>query len=459
MLYAVIAIIGVAVGAAAGWAFARLSAAKETAEKVSGAESRASAAEGQLAVLREHAAKAAADFDKLRAELAAEKAERVRAETERSSTVRELEAVKEFIDAANTTLENTFKALSASALEGNRRTFLETAKESLQTVVTEAKGDLQTRQEAINGLVAPINQTLKSYQEAVQALELHRQDAYSKLTTQVTAVDEALRELHSETLGLVTALRKPDVRGKWGEVTLKRVVELAGMSDHYDFGEQVTSESDEGSLRPDMVVNLPSSRQIVIDAKAPLDAYLSAVSATSEEERQAHLKRHASQLRAHVKALSDKTYWKQFPTAPEFVVMFIPGESFFAAAVDSDRELIEYGIKNRVALATPTTLMALLRSVEYGWRQEKVARDAQEIGDIGRQLYERMQKLAEYLCQIGVGLNKAVEAYNSAVGSFEHRVFPAARRFKELGAVSGNDIPAIEPVETTPRKPAPPDNG
>jgi DNA recombination protein RmuC len=259
------------------------------------------------------------------------------------------------------------------------------------------------------------------------------------------------QQLHKETANLVTALRVPHVRGRWGELTLKRVVELAGMSDHCDFTEQVMVTSEAGRLRPDLIVHLPGEREIVVDAKVALDAFLDAAASTSDEERNNAMSRHAAQIRGHMTALAGKGYWEQFPKSPEFVVMFIPGESFFAAAADADRRLIEDALDKRVVLATPATLIALIRAIAYGWRQEQIARNAQEISDLGRELYERMKVMAGHLGDIGRGLEKANVSYNNAVGSMEARVLPAARRFKELGAASGDEFPFVQPVDISQR--------
>ena len=452
MTYAVSVVIGLIIGGGVGWVIARLLAAKEAAEKISAAEARANAAEGQVVVLRQQVEKAAADFDKLRADIAAEREARVRAQTECRKTLEQLESEKKLLEDAKKQLTDAFDALAGKALSKSSADFLQLARESLEKVLASAKGDLQTRQEAIKGLVDPIQQSLKRFDEGTRELERRRQEAYTGLTEQVKALAKGQQQLQEETGNLVTALRKPQVRGRWGEIQFERVAELAGMSDHCDFTQQVSVDTDEGRRRPDFVVHLPGGRTLVVDSKVSLEAYLSAIEAKSEEDRTAQLTSHARQVRAHMMGLSNKTYWEQFETAPEFVVMFIPGEPFFSAAVDYDRTLIEDGMERRVIIATPTTLIALLRAVAYGWRQEQIAKNAQEISNLGRQLSERMRILAEHIAHIGEHLDKSTEAYNKAVGSMEHMVFPAARRFKELGAVASDDIPAIEPVETTPRK-------
>ncbi len=261
------------------------------------------------------------------------------------------------------------------------------------------------------------------------------------------------QDLRQETSRLTQALRRPEVRGRWGELTLRRVVELAGMSEHCDFAEQVTVDSEGGHQRPDLIVHLPGERELVVDAKVALDAFLDALEATSEEERNDALRRHAAQVRAHMAALARKSYWEQFPKAPEYVVMFIPGESFFAAAADVDRGLIEDALNKRVILTTPVTLIALIRAVAYGWRQEQVAENARQISDLGRELYERLVTWAEHLAKLGKGLNRAVHAYNDAVASLNSRVLVSARRFQELGAAGADkQLPRPEPVDALARK-------
>jgi DNA recombination protein RmuC len=412
---------------------------------------RADLAEGQVATLNQNLQASQVQIETLTLNLSIEGQAKVKAETQLTEAQTRLTEEKKLLADAKNQLSDTFKALAGDTLNNNSQAFLKLAQETFAKIMQEAKGDLGKRQEAINGLVKPLSEGLKQFEEHVRGLEKSRQQAYTGLEAHIKSLTATQQQLQKETGNLVTALRTPSVRGKWGEITLKRVVELAGMCEHCDFTEQVTVQTEDGRIRPDMIVHLPARREIVVDSKVPLEAYLNALAAESEEQRKTCLKQHASQVRKHMKDLSSKVYWRQFDQAPEFVVMFIPAESFFAAAVDLDHNLIEDGMQSGVILATPTTLIALLRSVAYGWRQEQITKNAQEISALGRDLYERMRTLAGYVAGIGKGLHKAVDSYNSAVGSLESRVLPSARRFKDLRAASGADIEILTSVDKTPK--------
>jgi DNA recombination protein RmuC len=348
-------------------------------------------------------------------------------------------------------LADTFKALATDALRGNNETFIGQAAQAFKTVKTEAEGDLAQRQQAIEGLIKPLNEALQRYETQIANMERTRQSAYGGLDQHLKTLTQAHERLQQETGNLVKALRAPQVRGQWGEITLKRVAELAGMVEHCDFREQETAEGEASRLRPDMIIQLPAGRQIVVDAKAVLAAYLEAVEAQDDGVRLERLRQHAAQVRARMEQLSAKAYWSQFQQAPEFVVLFLPGEQFLGAALEHDHTLIEDGFEKRVVIATPTTLIALLRAVAYGWRQEQLAENAQAISALGKDLFERMAVLAEHLAEVGGALNKGVTAYNKAIGSLEARVLPSARKFKDLGIGSEKDIPKLEALEQAPR--------
>jgi DNA recombination protein RmuC len=358
---------------------------------------------------------------------------------------------KSLLDDAKVKLTDTFRALAADALDKNNAGFLALATEKLEVVRTGAASDIEARKKEIETLVRPLGESLAQMNSHVQDLEKARNLAYGQLSEQVKSLASTQIELRTETANLVKALRAPQVRGRWGEVQLKRVVELAGMVERCDFFQQESRETEEsGRLRPDMRIQLPGGRSIIVDAKTPLQAYLDALEAPTEELRTAKLKDHARQVRDHMMKLEAKAYWDQFEPSPQFVVMFLPGETFFSAALEQDPSLIEAG-RDRVVLATPTTLIALLRAVAYGWMQQETAENADRIRTLGRDLYERIATIAEFLDSVGTHLGRSVDAFNRAVGSFESRVVPSARRFKELGISSDKEI-ALNSVEKLPRR-------
>jgi DNA recombination protein RmuC len=357
----------------------------------------------------------------------------------------------ELVTRATEDLRNAFKAMASDALKSNNSSFLVIAEETLKRFQSQAKGDLEARQKAVADMVAPVADSLNKVDAKIQQLEVARSDAYGELRSQVQSLITTQKELQSQTGNLVRALRTPNVRGRWGEIQLRRVVEIAGMLPYCDFTEQESVTTESGRLRPDLIVKLPGGKHVVVDAKTPLQAFLEAFETTDEEARRVCLANHARQVRDHMNTLSGKKYWEQFDATPEFVVMFLPGETFFSAALEQDSSLIEHGVLNRVIPASPTTLIALLKAVNYGWNQEKLARNAQQISALGKELHDRLRLLAVHITSVGTGLDRAVESYNKAVGSLESRVLVSARKFAELGASVADDIPELEPIETTAR--------
>ena len=347
---------------------------------------------------------------------------------------------------SETRLRAAFDSLAGETLRANSELFLRLAREALGRDQVIAQGALKERELAIAQLVEPLRTALERTEAQVQALERERRDAFSALRTQIETLAGGQAQLQRETRNLVTALRRPEVRGRWGELTLRRVVELAGLSEHCDFTEQLQLVGEEGALRPDLVVHMPDARDLVIDAKTPLEAYLAALDATSEDERTQALRRHAQQVETRVRELASKGYWSQFARSPEFAVLFLPGDQFLSAALAERPELLETALAQSVIIATPSTLIALLKAVAYGWRQSAVAHNAAQIRDLGQELYRRLSTFNGHLGRMGQRLAAAVEAYNAAVGSLERGVLPQARRFGELGVTADAPLAPLEPI-------------
>lgn len=439
------------VGAAAGYAIAyfrtRQQMTAEADTKVRAAETRAAAAEASLGTVRESGAATNSELAGLRKQLTEALTAKTAAETELNSERKRLEEQKKTFDEAQGKLREAFQALASDALSHNNKAFLDLANQKLTVI----KNETAAEKEAVAQLVQPIQEKLGKFDEEIRKLETARAAAYSTLTEQVSSLKTTQEKLQSETANLVKALRDPKARGNWGEMQLRRVVEFAGMTRYCDFEEQVSTDTDEGRQKPDLIVKLPGGKQIVVDAKTPLKAYLDALDAPDESTRASLLADHARMVRDRISELGSKRYWEQFQPTPDFVVMFLPGETFFSAAVEQDPTLLETGVQQGVIVSSPTTLIALLRAVGYGWRQEQIAENAQEISDLASDLYERLRAMAEHFEDVGAKLGAAVKAYNASVNSMESRVFPCARKFPELGMSIKKAIPELAPVEKDPQ--------
>jgi DNA recombination protein RmuC len=352
---------------------------------------------------------------------------------------------------ATRNLKDTFNALAGNVLKENSAQFLQLAQENLKQFQIQAESDLAQREKAVENLVKPVREALDKTESQIRIMEKERKEAHGTLTKHLETMADSHRLLQSETRHLVQALRRPEVRGQWGEMTLKRLAELAGMVEHCDFREQKSVETDSGTQRPDMVIRMPDKREIVVDSKTPLDAYLAAVEASDDDARKHHLKRHARNVRERVRELASKAYWEQFPRSPDFIVLFIPGDQFLSSALDMDRKLLEDALSDNVILATPTSLVALLRAIAYGWRQDALAENAEVIRVVGTEMFLRLTTFAEHLAKLGRSLDNSVETFNKAVGSFDSRVLPSARKFTELGITTKKKPPDLQQIERATR--------
>jgi DNA recombination protein RmuC len=463
----IIFLAGFACGGILLWIIARLAAQKEILRqaeeiklshsvRVSEMEGRARYAEGQMDQLRQQLKQAESEITGLRKSLDDERVQVAESQARLAETARSFERQREVIEVMKTEMTDTFRSQAATALESSNRSFLELASENLGKILEQTKGKLGEHQAGLEGTIRPLQETLKRYEEQLREMEKARTEQSWNLSRQIKELSEMNEALQRETSSLSTALRKPQVSGSWGQMSLRRAAELAGMAPWCDFYEQVSVDTESGKLRPDMVVRLPNGRSIVIDAKAPVDAFLSALQAPSEEERKKAFAGYVTAVRGHMNGLGSKAYWDQFEDSPELVVMYLPGETFFSAALENDPNLIEDGSLKKVILATPTTLIALLKAVAYGWQQEQMASGAREINRLGRELYERFSVVAEHFSRAGANLTKAVEAHNDAVRSIETRLMPSFRRFRDLGVSTSRELPeALDEIRITARETIP----
>jgi DNA recombination protein RmuC len=459
---AIAAAIGALIFAAAfglAWVWGRSRSHEQVAARIRELEVAAGGHQDIEAELRRQAAELRSERDVLQEKLSEEQQRRVSAETIALKARENLDEQKKLFEQARAQLTEAFQSIASDALGKSTQQFLELANSKFETLRGDTVGDLELRKLAIEGLVAPLEDTLGKLNERLTQVESSRSETYGELRAQMQMLAQTSKELRDETGTLSNSLRQPQVRGRWGELTLRRAVELAGLTLHCDFSEQVSVEGESGRLRPDMIVHLPGGTSIVVDAKVPLHQFIAAASAETEAARETAMSEHARLVRNHVQQLSAREYWKQFDHSPEFVVLFVPGESFFSAALQNSPTLIEDAINKRVVLASPTTLIALLRAIAYGWRQEQLADNAAHISELGRDLHERLAVFAEHLAEVGRGLEKANDTYTKAVRSFNTRLWPAASKFHELGVATSKEIEPLDPVESLPEPiiVAPPD--
>lgn len=451
-------IVGIVVGGVITWFTVKSRLQSVYSQKISDIQSdfltknaeidgRAKSAEAVINELRQQIQQKEREIAEIRLELSEEKHQRIETITRLDESqkrledsYKNLEEQKSLLELMKMELSDIFRAHASAALKSSNDDFLKLASEHLGKVLAETKGKLGEHKEALEGTIKPLQDMLKRYEEQIQQIEKNRHESFGSLTQQIRSLSSMQEQLQKETSNLVTVLRRPKVSGSWGEIGLRRVVELAGMTPYCDFYEQESVTTESGKLRPDMIVRLPNGREIVVDAKAPVDAYLSAVSASNEEERQKAISNYIAQVRNHLNNLGSKAYWDQLKESPEFVVMYLPGESFFSAALEFDHKLIEDGSSKKVIISTPTTFIALLKAIAYGWQQEQITKSAQEISLIGKELYDRFSIVIEHFSKTGGALKKAVEHYNDSVRSLEARFIPSVKKLKELGISSHKDI-------------------
>lgn len=351
------------------------------------------------------------------------------------------------IDQQQQMLKQTFSSLSSEALKSNNQMFIDLAQESLKRFHLQAKGDLEQKEKSIENLVKPIREALNKTEQQIMAMEKERKEAYGSLHKHLETLSQTQLQLHDQTRNLVQALRRPEVRGQWGEITLKRLVELAGMVEHCDFYVQENTGTDAGYIRPDMIIRMPTGREIVVDVKTPLDAYLSAVESKTDDEKQNFLTQHVKNVRNRIRELSSKNYWQQFSRSPDFAVLFIPGDQFLNSALDLDRDLLEFALSKKIILATPTSMVALMRAIAFGWRQEQLTENAELIRSAGEDLYNRLATFSDHLGKLGRSLDSSVANYNKAVGSFDAKLVPGAKKLADMGINSGKEIDRPEQIE------------
>lgn len=379
--------------------------------------------------------------------------EKFNIESELKLAKKSIQDQEDYIGKVKTQLLDQFKSLSLDSLKENNSTFLSMAQTNFEKLTLENMKNLEGKKTEIQSTVNPIFETLNKFEQKISELEKNRIESFSSLFAHFNNIKDSQEKLRNETSNLVKALRTPHVRGRWGELQLKRVVEIAGMLEHCDFDQQTSVDTDEGRLRPDMIVRLPGNKSIIVDSKAVIQAYIDFAQTEDDDSKKTYLEQHAKHIRDRITELSKKSYWEQFESSPEFVVLFLPGENFFSSALEVDPKLIEDGVTQKVIIATPTTLIALLKAVSYGWNQASLTKNAQEISQLGKELYKRVFDMKEHFQKVGNQLSSAVDSYNKTVGSFESRVLVTARKFKELKSIDGNqEIDLLEPVEKMPRQ-------